>query len=104
MAGVGLQPRFRNMRPALAIVFFCLACSLARAQPAEDPDAVVKALFPKDDELPHWRLGEIAARLGLHAGSQVADVGCGSRITRRPPGFNASWNRASISGYFTSSW
>jgi len=54
-----------------------LTCSPARAQPAEDPKAVVKSLFPKDDEMPHWRLGEIAARLSLHPGSQVADIGCG---------------------------
>ncbi len=64
-------------RLALSIVFLCLAGTAARAQPAEDPDAVAKALFPKDDELPHWRLRDIADRLGLHPGSQVADVGCG---------------------------
>jgi len=64
-------------RLALSIVFVCLAGAAARAQPAEDPDAVVKALFPKDDELQHRRLHEIADRLGLHPGSQVADVGCG---------------------------
>src|ERR1022692_4362233 len=40
--------------------------------------AVVKVLFPKHDELPHWRLRDIADRLGLHPGSQVADVGCGA--------------------------
>jgi len=57
--------------------FLGVAGTVARAQPVEDPDAVVKALFPKDDELQHRRLREIADRLGLHAGSQIADVGCG---------------------------
>jgi tRNA A58 N-methylase Trm61 len=66
-----------KMRLALPIVFLCLSGAAAWAQPAEDPDAVAKALFPKDGELPHWRLSDIAARLGLHPGSQVADVGCG---------------------------
>ena len=39
---------------------------------------MVKVLFPKHDELPHLRLRELADRLGLHPGSQVADVGCGA--------------------------
>ena len=76
----GAGTRFRlpsRAKLALPLVLLCLACNVVRAQPVEDPQVVVKALFPKDDELPHWRLGEIAARLGLHAGSQVADVGCG---------------------------
>jgi SAM-dependent methyltransferase len=72
-----IGPRVKTTLLALPIFFLCLACTAAQAQPAEDPDAAVKALFPKDDELPHWRLSEVAGRLGLHPGSQVADVGCG---------------------------
>ncbi len=43
----------------------------------DNPDALVKTLFPDNDELPSLHLREIADRLMLHAGSQVADVGCG---------------------------
>lgn len=65
------------MRLTLLSVSLCLAAIAVRAQPATDPEAVARALFPKDEGLQHLRLGEIASRLGLHAGSQVADVGCG---------------------------
>jgi 2-polyprenyl-3-methyl-5-hydroxy-6-metoxy-1,4-benzoquinol methylase len=58
-------------------IALCLAAPAAQAQPAEDPEAVGQALFPKVQELPHLRLRDIAGRLNLRAGSQVADVGCG---------------------------
>jgi precorrin-6B methylase 2 len=67
--------------PCMRLVILVLGLwpifSVAQAQPAADADVVAKALFPKDDELPHWRLREIAERMNLRAGSQVADVGCG---------------------------
>lgn len=66
------------MRLTILGIGLCLVFSAAHAQPAEDAGAVAKALFPKDDELQHRRLGEIAGDLGLRPGSQVADVGCGS--------------------------
>lgn len=69
--------RAKTTLSVLALFFLGLGCTTARAQPVEDPEAVVRNLFPKDDEMPHWRLGDIAVRLGLHPGSQVADVGCG---------------------------
>lgn len=70
-------PEWMKHHLAFSIVLLCAPGATARAQPAEDPDAVVKALFPRDDEIPHWRLRDIADRLGSHPGSQVADVGCG---------------------------
>jgi len=62
---------------SVALLVALLASAAARAQPVEDPDTVAKALFPKDDDLQHRRLHDIADQLRLHAGSQVADVGCG---------------------------
>jgi ubiquinone/menaquinone biosynthesis C-methylase UbiE len=54
-----------------------LAAIAVWAQPATDPEVIARALFPKDEGLQHMHLGQIASRLGVHAGSQVADVGCG---------------------------
>jgi len=67
----------RTMGLSYLSVGLWLAAVPAWAQPVEDPAAVVKALFPKDDELQGRRLREIADYLKLQAGSQVADVGCG---------------------------
>src|SRR5579862_6985868 len=70
------------MRPiTLGLVLWRVICPAQAQQPAEDATEVAKALFPKDDELQHRRLSEIAADLGLQPGAQVADIGCGDGQT-----------------------
>jgi len=76
------------MKAAVLSVGLCLVLSAACAQPVEDPGTVAKSLFPKDEELLRRRLGEIAGAMALHAGSQVADVGCGGGETA------VLWSRA----------
>ncbi len=65
------------MRVVILNIALLFAAATARAQFAEDPNAAIKALFPKNEDMPRLHLAEIASRLGLRAGSRVADVGCG---------------------------
>ena len=65
------------LRTAILSCAFLCATSNTEAQLAQDPDDLARTLFPRNQEMSHWRLREIADRLGLHAGSRVADVGCG---------------------------
>ncbi len=65
------------MRAALPSIILLLLTSSAGGQSAQDVDAIVKELFPKYAQMQDMRYGEIAVRLGLHPGSNVADVGCG---------------------------
>ncbi len=65
------------MRIAVLGFWVCLGLLAQPSRPVEDPQAVVQRLFPKDEVLQRERLADVAGYLGLHAGSNVADVGCG---------------------------
>ncbi len=64
------------LTPALRVVLLIVS-SLAQLQSSEEVNAIVRALFPKNELIQHQRLGEIATHIGLRPGSSVADVGCG---------------------------
>ena len=54
---------------------------LALLVPLQAQDSVqqlVEKLYPKSDRLKEIRMGDIVRQLGIHEGSRVADVGCGS--------------------------
>jgi len=50
---------------------------LLRGQDVEQVQKLVERLYPDDSRLKEIRMGEIVRHLGIHEGSQVADVGCG---------------------------
>ena len=67
------MPRFL---PMLAI---CAGLLAAQEPPlAQDPQAAAEALFPKATRMRQLRFRDLARDLGLHAGSTLADVGCGT--------------------------
>lgn len=43
-----------------------------------DVQKLVEELYPKNDRMKKMRVGEMVRELGIHAGSRVADVGCGT--------------------------
>src|SRR5579871_2061489 len=57
-------------------IVICLLFRL-QAQDTQDVQKLVESLYPKNERLKEIRMGEIVRQLGIHAGSQVADVGCG---------------------------
>lgn len=54
----------------------CVGLSLC-GQSTDDVQNLVEKLYPKNTRLKEIRMGEIVRQLGIRAGSQVADVGCG---------------------------
>ena len=57
---------------ALALVW----CLLGAQQ--LDVQKLVEELYPKNDRMKKMRVGEMVRELGIHRGSRVADVGCGT--------------------------
>jgi len=58
---------------------FVLVCALVPllAQDQQAVQKLVESLYPNNERLTEIRMGEIVHQLGIHEGSQVADVGCG---------------------------
>jgi len=58
---------------------FVLVCALGPllAQDQQFVQKLVEELYPKNERLKEIRMGDIVHQLGIHEGSQVADVGCG---------------------------
>jgi predicted methyltransferase len=57
-------------------VLVCLGPLLAQDQ--QSVQKLVEGLYPKNQRLKEIRMGDIVHELGIHEGSQVADVGCGA--------------------------
>src|SRR5215472_1407344 len=58
----------------------CIAICLffrLQAQDGQDVQKLVESLYPDNERLKEIRMSDIVRQLGIHAGSQVADVGCG---------------------------
>lgn len=55
----------------------CLFLPL-HGQDSQQVQKLVEGLYPKSQRLKEIRMGDIVHQLGIHEGSQVADVGCGS--------------------------
>ena len=60
-----------------ALVLFCLFATAAAAQTPDPTQQLVESLYPKNQRLKEIRMGELVRHLNIHAGSTVADVGCG---------------------------
>ena len=59
------------------LVCACLAMATAAAQEL-DVQKLVEELHPNNDRMKKMRVAEMVRELGIHAGSRVADVGCGT--------------------------
>lgn len=55
-----------------------LAAVLGLAAQELDVQKLVEDLYPKNDRMKKIRVGELVRELGVHSGSKVADVGCGT--------------------------
>ena len=55
----------------------CLAV-LGLAAQELDVRKLVDELYPKNDRMKKMRVGDMVRELGIHSGSKVADVGCGT--------------------------
>src|SRR5438105_2125213 len=60
-----------------ALVLSCLLAAAAAAQSPDPTQQLVESLYPKNQRLKEIRMGELVRHLNIHAGSTVADVGCG---------------------------
>ncbi len=65
------------MRTPILSIALLFVVSTPHVQAGEDVEAIVKALFPKQEQMQHQRLGKVAENLGLRPGAFVAEVGCG---------------------------
>ncbi len=65
------------MRSTVLSLVLLLVSPAAELRSAEDVNAIVKTLFPKNEQMLKYHYQAVADSLGLHAGGFVADVGCG---------------------------
>ena len=59
------------------VLVACLAV-LGLAAQELDVQKLVEELYPQNDRMKEMRVGEMVRELGIHSGSKVADVGCGT--------------------------
>lgn len=59
-------------------MFLALFAILGLAAQDLDVQTLVEGLYPKNDRMKKIRVGELVRELGIHPGSKVADIGCGT--------------------------
>jgi ubiquinone/menaquinone biosynthesis C-methylase UbiE len=64
-------------RSLLRLLISCGCLLPLHAQSPPDVQRLVEQLYPKNERLKQIRLADVVRQLDIHAGSRVADVGCG---------------------------